>query len=258
MPTDLRIKLPLANYKVEQIVEKRKHLYRATLSDGTTRNGGGVTGVLGIISKPALIPWATKTALSCAEAALTARIGGKITLTASWIKEIMEEAKKKPDKVKDDAADLGTRAHAFFDAFIRGEKVDSVPEILVPAVTAFHNWIRESKIRVIQGDTKVFSLIHRYGGALDAIGMGDEGEFVLLDWKTSSGCYPEMALQVAAYSQAFKETYGIEVSRAIIVRFSKVPPVEFETKEVVDIKKSFNAFISAKELQSSLQEDQFC
>lgn len=259
--TDLRMEMPPANYSVEQIVKNRSHLYVAKLDDGSTREGSGVTGVLGIIAKPALIPWATKTALLSAENAWLAKLDGKkkkkVELTEAFIKSVTEEAKKKPDSVKDAAADLGTQAHAYFDAFIRGEQPDLIAEPLKPAVDAFNSWVKESKISIVQGDTKVFSLIYNYGGALDAIGVNEEGEFVLLDWKTSSGCYPEMALQVSAYVQAFDETYGIEIKKAVIVRFSKVAPVEFEAKEVLDLKNSFSAFLAAKNLQERMKKDHF-
>jgi len=78
-----------------------------------------------------------------------------------------------------------------------------------------------------------------------------------LDWKTSSGIWPEYALQVAAYAQAFKETYGETIDKAYIVRFSKKLPVEFEVKEIKSLDDSFEAFLAAKKLRDCLAEDQF-
>lgn len=260
MTTDLRIKLPPANYAVEQIIKGRAHLYRATLDDGKVIDGPGVTGILGIISKPALVPWATRVALENAERALLSQLGGKksksIRLTEEWVKIVIAEAKKVPEKAKDDAADLGTLAHGWFEAFIRGEAGEPI-ESIKPAVEAFRKWVSESGINIVQGDTKVFSLKNGYGGALDAIGCTDDGEFVLLDWKTSNGCYPEYALQVAAYCNAFHETYGIDIKRAVIVRFSKVAPVEFEAKELSNLGLSLKSFLDAKALKEDMAQKHF-
>ena len=78
-----------------------------------------------------------------------------------------------------------------------------------------------------------------------------------MEGKRRGGIYSEYALQVAAYGQAFSETYGVDCDEAVIVRFSKKLPVKFEKKEVADIRLSFQAFLAAKSLKESLAQPQF-
>lgn len=249
------------NYIVKLSVEKRQHFYDVFEKGDLTHRFAGVTGSLGIISKPALGPWAKKEALACVEAALLKRLHGRfqeeeITLNKEWIAEILKEAKARPDKIKDDAADLGTRVHAFIDLIIHGKEPADIPKDLEAPVTAFKEWWKNSGIELVMGDTKVASLIHKFGGSLDALGRR-EGQFIILDWKTSNAIYPEYALQVAAYAQAFYETYGIYCQEGIIVRFGKKLPIDFETKKIRNLERSFQAFLRAKELCEAMALDHY-
>jgi len=250
--------IPNPLYKVDLVVVGKAHLYDATWEEGRERYPG-VTGMLSVINKPALVPWAKKEALTLVEAAMMKRLSGKdsasVVLNKSWIQELLQDAKKRPDQLKDAAADLGTRAHAFIDLIIHGREPDAIPPEIEAPVKAFKDWWKGSGIELVMGDTKVASRVHGYGGSLDALGRRN-GRFVILDWKTSSGIYPEYALQVAAYAQAFAETFGLPCQDAIIVRFGKKSP-EFEVKELADVKRSLEAFLAAKALKESLEKPHF-
>ncbi len=239
-------------YRVELIEEKKKHFYDV-FHDGeliASQRFSGVTGCLSIINKPALIPWAKKEALAHVELALIKQMNKPVKITTKWISDLIVEAKKRPDKIKDDAAETGTDIHAIIDKLIHGETV-SYPEAYAPAVAAFQEWWKNSGIELVLGDTKVASLIHKYGGSLDALGRRN-GQYIILDWKTSNGIYSEYALQVAAYAQAFFETYGIYCQEGIIVRFGKKLPIDFEVQKIRSLETSLQAFLRAKDLQQSL------
>lgn len=253
---------PLAltpKYGVDLVIEGKSHLYDVS-SGGETARYPSVTGFLSVINKPALLPWAKKEALASVESALLKRLDGKdlakIVLNKPWIETILKEAKKRPDQIKDQAADLGTQAHAFIDLIIHGKEPESVPEAIEGPVQSFRDWWMESGIELVAGDTKVASVEHGYGGSLDALGRRN-GKLIILDWKTSSGIWTEYALQVAAYAQAFRETYGLPVEEAIIVRFGKKPPIDFEAKELFDLNLSFQAFLAAKSLKEALDKPHF-
>lgn len=247
------------NFRVELIAENRAHFY-----DVYEREGGekihrfpGVTGFLHVINKPALIPWAQKETLLLVEQALLKKLGSSdiISIDQEWISDLMKEAKKKPDQIKGDAAAKGTDIHAIIDQLIHGKTV-VYPDDYAPAVMSFQKWWKESGIELVMGDTKVASLIHGYGGSLDALGRR-EGQYIILDWKTSNRVWPEMALQVSAYAQAFYETFGIFVQEGIIVRFGKKLPIDFEARKIGDLERSFQAFLAAKALKQSLDLPQF-
>lgn len=244
-------------YRVDLIAENRQHFYDVYHDSQRAHRFPGVTGFLKIISKPALVNWAKRESLSLINEALLKRLNGEaFVLDREWIEGVMKEASARPDKIKDDAADLGTQAHAFIDLIVHGKEPATVPSEIEPAVQAFKKWWANSGIELVLGDTKVASLIYKFGGSLDALGRR-EGRFVILDWKTSNGIWPEYALQVSAYAQAFYETFGIYAQDGIIVRFGKKLPVDFEAKEIRDLESSFQAFLRAKELAEAMAFDHF-
>ena len=246
-------------YKVELVVSGRSHLYDVTQGDKTVRYPG-VTDSLGVINKPALVNWAKREALAMVEKAMSGRLGGKdsagIVLDKAWIEGVIQDARKRPDQLKDQAADFGSRAHAFIDSIIKGSEPSEVPEEIAGPVRAFRDWWKSSGIEMVRGEIPVASVEHGYGGTLDALGRR-RGRYVVLDWKTSNGIYTEYALQTSAYVHALRETYGLECSEAIVVRFGKKLPVEFEFKELADVELSFHAFLAAKALKEALAQSHF-
>lgn len=255
----MNLNLPEPKYKVEQIKDGNQHYYDITY-EGKTIRVGGVTGALSVINKPALINWAKKEALTLVEDALLKRLNGRerarITLNKTWIKDVLDDAKKCPDVVKEQSADLGTQVHAFIEHIIYGEEPIKIPDEIIAPVNSYKEWWRNSGITLIAGELSVGSLTHSYGGCLDALGIKDN-ELIILDWKTSSGIFNEHALQVSAYAYALLETYGLKCTKAIVVRFGKKPPIQFEKKEVSDLNKSFEAFLAAKTLKELLSQSHF-
>jgi len=70
---------------------------------------------------------------------------------------------------------------------------------------------------------------------------------ILVDLKTSKGVWPEMGFQLSAYIQAFKETFGIEVREALILRIGK-DKAEFEVKKLSNHNETFQGFLAALKL----------
>ncbi len=249
-------------FRVELCIEGKSHFYDVyqRTNEKPSHHFPGVTGFLSVISKPKLVGWAKREALNHVENALLNRLNGSpecsVLLNEQWIADLMKDATKKPDKIKDEAADLGTQAHAFIDLIVHGKEPESVPEPIQAAVSSFKSWWKQSGIELVLGDTKVASLIHGYGGSLDALGRR-QGDFIILDWKTANGIYPEHGLQVAAYAHAFYETFGIYCQEGIIVRFGKKLPIDFEAKKIRDMEGAFQNFLSAKKLKEGLELPMF-
>ena len=247
--------LPEAAYSVELVKVRNSHRYRV-IKNGIAKEFDGVTGALGVIAKPALIGWSTREALKSAADALRLRVGQSLTIDDAFIDAVMADARKKPESIKTEAAELGTLAHAFIDEIIHGREPKDIPAAIRAPVLAFTEWWFGSGFDLVAGDTKVASWRYSYGGSLDAVGRRGN-HLVILDWKTSNGIWPEYALQVAAYAQAFEETYGLKPQEGIVVRFSKTEPIEFETKRVDSLPRSFAAFHHALELKRKMAEAQF-
>ena len=251
-------KIPVPRYPVEMIVKRKQHLY---IANGKVDSPfKSVTWYLDVISKPALVPWATKEALNRVRTLLTGKIEGKskviVPITALWIEELIKESKALPEKLKTSAADYGTLGHAYADAVIKGKPLPDVPDEMANTIVSFRDWYANCKLQSVMGDTKVCHLKYKYGGSFDALAVDADGNYVIIDFKTSNGTWPEMALQVSAYAAALKDTYGIWAGRAMIVRFGKATP-DFEVSEVKDIYGSFNAFLAAKSLKEQLSKGQF-
>lgn len=196
-----------------------------------------VTTILNVINKPALVPWATKTALENVRKALLANPPGKLGPEeyGNWIADRVVEARQAPEKVRDTAADFGTRLHALIDEYLKSDFKDSmlVTDEMNEPFSAFQNWYRDSGLTIHQSEFMVYSK-RGYAGTVDAIATRwtPEGEeLVVVDWKTSNAIYPEMAFQVAAYAEALEEMldHRWPVTEAWVLRLGKDKP-EFEAR----------------------------
>ena len=212
-----------------------------------------VTNVLGVISKPALVPWARNVALQSVRETLTEYMQMEPSvIDADWVASVIDRAKKKPDQVRDEAGDFGTQAHLLIEQIINGLEPDIPPEMQI-VVDNFFGWRKESGLEISLTETMVYSAKYKYAGAMDALAYRD-GRMVAIDWKTSNGLYGEYALQVAAYAKALEEMTGEVVSEAWAVRFGKKAP-EFEAKKVIDLDGTFIAFRAALYLWRAMQHE---
>jgi len=180
--------------------ETRAHTqYR--LADGT--RVPSVTTVINELgwNKQALINWTRKTAL----------------------------AGEDPDKVRDEAADVGTLAHAMIHDYLAGEKTVDVsqwtPEqmrLASQGYAAFVDWRRQVNFTLIASELAITSEQFRYGGTIDMVAWVNL-QLTICDFKTSAGVYPEHLAQVAAYQQLYEE--GLEPkgvkTKALIIQLDK-------------------------------------
>ena len=58
------------------------------------------------------------------------------------------------------------------------------------------------------------------GGCPDLL-VKKDGKYILVDFKTSKAIYSDMIIQLSAYTELIRESEGIEIDKAIIVRFPK-------------------------------------
>ncbi len=159
---------------------------------------------------------------------------------------------RRPNQVRDEAADFGTQAHILVEQIIQGLEPEIPPE-MVPVVDSFSAWRRQARLDIRLTETMVYSARYRYPGAMDAVAYRS-GKLVALDSKTSNGLYPEYALQVAAHARALEEMTGRPVSEARAAHLGKREP-EFEARKVVDIDAAFDAFRAALFLWRSMRQE---
>ncbi len=157
-----------------EVVKKAKAHTRYTLEDGT--RVPGVTTILNVIAKPALISWANRMGLDGINTA----------------------------KHVDELADIGTLAHAMIAHHLGGPAPDlddySKNQIsrAENSVLSFHEWAKGKTLETVFSEAQMVSEELRYGGTCDWYGRID-GYDTILDLKTGKAIYDEMLYQVAAY-----------------------------------------------------------
>ena len=221
--------------KSKYIIDRDKdHNYTVVLND-VKRIVPGVTGILDIVGSKdklnRLMGWAKKNCLLKAAEHIRTFMGKQLVVDEAWIESVRKSAWKRDKEMLKAAGNLGTRCHIAIDAFIQG-KTPILDKDTQQSYDNFIQWLNGAGIKIIMGDTYVANMELGYGGAMDALGQTNKGEFVLLDWKTSNYMQDVYALQAAAYALAFSETIGISVSKAIVIRFGKEKSGDIEPREV--------------------------
>lgn len=235
-------KSKLYNGEVELVFDSVKHTYEA--------NGKivfGVTSITGILDKPALVYWAANMAAEWFEKNVP--LGTMIDeISRARIIEGLKTAFRHRSK---EAADIGTAVHKYLEEYlnagINGDPLPPMPvnENIYNAIKAFLEWTRVNKVKFIAAERKVYSRKYGYAGTLDALGYVN-GELCIIDFKTSSGIYPEMFLQTSAYAKAVNEEDGTKIKTCYIVRVPK-DGSEFEVQKDDHMKLNFESFLGCLE-----------
>jgi hypothetical protein len=132
-------------------------------------------------------------------------------------------------KVRDEAAGIGTLAHALVEADIHkapavsleGYTKDQI-EAALRSFDAFKQWAKGNKFKVTDTEVQMVSQTYRFGGTIDGCYMGKKR--VIWDIKTSASVYPEYLCQLAAYRWLWNETHPDDPCEpgGHIVRFDKI------------------------------------
>lgn len=145
------------------------------------------------VAKPRLITW---TADKIIDAAIKNR-QGLAALTDRKAKKLLIDL---TEKDRNAAADKGTAIHEQAENFALGKAVDLTPEI-EGYVQAFNDFCYDFKPEFLHTEALVISRTYEYAGTLDAI-VRIDGKVYVLDIKTGNYIWPEVALQLVAYSRA--------------------------------------------------------
>lgn len=235
---------------------KERKLYNGTINVSFNENNHAylvngerckisVTGVTGMMDKPALKFWSVK----MMKEYLLDWIN-KNSLDQESLISAIEEGSKAHTKFKEQAADMGTLVHNWAEQYILYELklikdkpvIDKkADEKVKNGILAFLQWINEHKIKFIASEQLLYSKKYKYCGLADCIAKVD-GKLTLVDFKTSSGIYPEFWLQVAAYRGADEEERGTKYENNIIIQFNKETG-DFHVEERNEQKSDYEAFL---------------
>ena len=233
--------------------------------DGYDEDFPSVTTVLQVMDKPWLAPWKTNLMMGKFRSEFIDRYNRLVRLGVSpwpsnegragelalpWLDSMLEKAKARPDEVRDAAAEFGTMAHAAIELLCRyGHRTDS-PD-MQRVLEAFEEWQDSSGLTIELSEVMVWHPDEHYAGGIDAVARTEDGELVVIDFKTG-GLYDEAAYQLSAYAVALEELTGEPVKHAWVVRIPRDEPEEgkpaFQAKKLHDIEGAYATFYWALQL----------
>lgn len=169
----------------------------------------GVTTVLNLREKPALVPWANKLGLQGID-------------VSSYV---------------DNLAAIGTLAHAMITNKLAGKETDTMDysknqiDLAENSCLSFWEWEKDHHIEeVFFVERPLVSEVHRFGGTCDIYAKVN-GKSEILDLKTGKGIWPEHLWQVATLKMLIEEN-GFRVDGTRIVNIPRAETEAFLEKTV--------------------------
>jgi hypothetical protein len=154
----------------------------------------------------------------------------EFTLSAAKRKEWYTQARKRHDEIKKEAGTLGSRVHAYIEsalhAIIAGDEAPplegDIDERITAGVEAFRAWWESSSFHPIGVEVPVAHTHLGYAGTIDVLAINADGEYVIVDWKTSKSLHGSYLRQIGAYSLAHHVMHTPDqVTSAYLVRLGK-------------------------------------
>lgn len=214
---------------IEKVSRVKEHtVYR--VADGT--RVPGVTTVLGVLAKPALIAWANQMGLQGID-------------TRKYV---------------DRLAEIGTLAHYWIECILRKVEPDlstwskEQVDLAQNSVLKFLAWMDGHEIEVVGTELQLVSEQYCYGGTVDVVARVD-GELEVVDIKTAKAIYEDMMYQVAAYWQLAREN-GQAVDAIRIVQAGRTADEGFTVRHASgdELARYWRVFQCALDLYRALQE----
>lgn len=149
-------------------------------------------------------------------------------------------------KYVDEKAAIGTLAHYMILCHLKNEEPDtsdySARQIdqAETCLIKFWDWEKGHSLDTLLTEAPLVSDDYNFGGTIDWYGKLDD-HFTLIDFKTSSGIFPEMAYQLAAYTQLLCENLTSPY-QARIVRIGRDQAEGFEERTYPDLLPQWQIF----------------
>lgn len=212
----------------------------------------GVTTILGVLSKPMLIPWAARMAAEYIDGFIK-----EVAVHADWQAmlqdgkwaEVVEDAKKAHAKKRDEGAQKGTDTHALVEEWIKflistngGKQPDHVQgDKKWEAIAPFMEWAVRENITFLASEAKMYSKSLFIAGTADFI-FEKDGKRYVGDIKTFKKIWDRTPFyQCAGYALMWEEMNydsreNPEIAGYVIFNL----PKEREWKEDEDVLWSFD------------------
>jgi len=209
----------------------------------------GVTTVLGVIAKPALIQWAANMAIDHVESKVH-----EVDIDV-LVNEVLPEARKAHCRKRDKAAEQGTDVHAECEKYVLDCIANGGEAMVAPhdnkQVQHFIDWACKNKVKFLESEKKVYDAELFLAGTADLV-LEMNGKTFIGDIKTTSGIYGlEPFMQCAAYAHMLDH----DIDGTIIINLKKTGAFD-EDKDIYfryDLETDWRAFENALALYRTLK-----
>ncbi len=213
----------------------------------------GVTTILGVLAKPALIGWAAKMAVEHIRTYASKDEDGEYMLVDE---ELLEGARKAHAQKRDDAATKGTDLHAIVEAYVkRCIEAGGKPQELIPDeadIEKFAIWAAQEKVTFLASERRMYSKDLFVAGTVDIV-FEKDGKTYIGDVKTYAKIWDRVPFfQAAGYGFMFSETENKTIDGYCILRLSK--DGSFEALWGFDVEGDTEAFLACVTLYRRLKE----
>jgi CRISPR/Cas system-associated exonuclease Cas4 (RecB family) len=221
----------------------KKHIY--TLNDKPLM---GITSVLSVIAKPALIGWAARKAVEYIAENLDEE--GVFFPDVDW-KATLEEAKCAHSDIAEEAAGRGTEIHKGIESYINLMISDQDGQAMQmngekdKAVQKFIDWAFANKIKFLESEKRMYSEKMWTAGTVDLV-FEKDGKRYIGDIKTYAKIWDRVPFfQMAGYALMLEEM-GEKIDGSCIINITK------DTNELTE-KWSYNMTEDKKSFLAALQ-----
>lgn len=214
----------------------------------------GVTTILGVIAKPALIPWAAKMTVEYIHEHQPKLVNfagtDYIVYTPAQLHDILDAAKKAHTVKRDNSADLGTLAHAWIEKFAMGKNPKPVKKLSF-ITDNFVKWAKENEVKFLESEIRLYSEKLWYAGTCDLV-FTIKGRKYIGDVKTQPALYDRTPFfQMAGYQLALEEQGMTGIDGRMIIRCGK--DGSFEVKESADYETDRKGFLACLDLYRTIK-----
>lgn len=151
------------------------------------------------------------------------------------------------EKIKDAAAESGTKLHLAIGRMIAGEVLssDEFTSEEWRKLMAFIAWSKEFKPdEIVAVELTLHSELNNYAGTADFI-VKKDGKAYIIDFKTGKGFYNYFWAQTSAYAKAFEEMGYGHIDALAILHLGVKTKVGYKFEVNEDIETAFNLFKAA-------------
>ena len=176
--------------------------------------------------------------------------------TVNMALAVKEESKQASIKIRDTAADWGSRIHHLIDRLSYDSSV-FVPEEFSHAVDSWYTWISGNNLSIIATEQPLYFYDEethvRYCGTADLIAMTQDERILIADYKSGASIYPTYSLQNSAYSMALKQILSaLDIStqpKCMVVKLPKTTDEKFLVRESFNVEWQEEVFFAMAENQ---------